>query len=260
MINNSIDKLEKIVGLDSSLYDVEPGVIQVVPPFRHSDGDPYEIYLMQSEKGNNYVKITDRGMSLMRLSYSEKITDGLLDNIGKLVNQNRHVFQNGIITSDAPIDSLSSYLSSFIQTIAKVMGQKALSKNIKYSTFYEDFEKFVMSQFTEYNPIKDYVPVKSEDDVTVDYMLSPPATTVTSLMIFVFPIKDQGKATLVWGIIQFCLNNNLKFRSLSVCDDFNSLPRKEQKRIANNSDSLLLTVSDFYEVGQNKLHRLSTLS
>ena len=47
-----------------------PGVLQLLAPLYHEDGDMMEIYLEPRNGGEERVRICDHGMTLMRLSYS----------------------------------------------------------------------------------------------------------------------------------------------------------------------------------------------
>ena len=44
-----------------------PGIFQLIAPFYHEDGDMLEIYL-EGIEGNGKIRISDHGMTIMRLS------------------------------------------------------------------------------------------------------------------------------------------------------------------------------------------------
>src|ERR1700749_1325383 len=50
-----------------------PGIWQVIAPLFHEDGDMVDIFLDVSPNGSAPIRISDHGMSLMRLSYSYEI-------------------------------------------------------------------------------------------------------------------------------------------------------------------------------------------
>ena len=56
------------------LYERRPGNHQLILPIHHEDGDMVEIYLADSPKGEEYVRICDYGLTLMRLSYTYEIS------------------------------------------------------------------------------------------------------------------------------------------------------------------------------------------
>lgn len=244
-----------MLGSDASICPVAPGRFQLSVPYYHADGDPMEIYaLSDSEDGT--VILTDCAMTLMRLSYTENITDSLLDNVKKLVNQYGFQFEGGQIFAKAPIASLSSYVANFAMTISKVMGLSQLSKNRNVSKFKENIDAFIMQNLKKYNPQKDYV-IDDQDDVKADYRLINPVAE--DIQLFIFPIINTSNAIEVWGTLQFCLNANILFRSLVACEDLSKLSVVAQKRMANNSDSFLLYEDDFYANVEQKIERLTQI-
>lgn len=50
------------------LYERRTGVFQLILPVYHEDGDMVEIFIVQSPRGGEYVRLCDFGMALMRLS------------------------------------------------------------------------------------------------------------------------------------------------------------------------------------------------
>jgi hypothetical protein len=55
-----------------ALREKRPGVLQVIAPLFHEDGDMMDIFLDMPKNGNEAAKIrvTDHGLTLMRLSYT----------------------------------------------------------------------------------------------------------------------------------------------------------------------------------------------
>ena len=45
-------------------------------PILYEDGDMVDIYLQDSPQGENYIRICDYGMAVMRLSYTYEIKHG----------------------------------------------------------------------------------------------------------------------------------------------------------------------------------------
>ena len=53
-----------------SFRERRPGIVQVLAPLFHEDGDMVDIFLDETADGSNKVRICDHGLTLMRLSYS----------------------------------------------------------------------------------------------------------------------------------------------------------------------------------------------
>ena len=77
------------------IYERRPEKYQLIVPICHEDGDMVDIYLQDSPKGENYIRICDFGMAVMRLSYTyeintdsrQRIFDSILINRGVCINQ-----------------------------------------------------------------------------------------------------------------------------------------------------------------------------
>lgn len=44
-----------------------PGIFKVLLPFFHEDGDMYDVFI---EEINDYIRISDYGLTMMKLSYN----------------------------------------------------------------------------------------------------------------------------------------------------------------------------------------------
>lgn len=93
----------------------------LLTPFKHADGDPMEIYLINTD--DKRFILSDCGMTLMRLSYSTNITKGVIEDIFNIVNGYRLDFSRemGTITSEVNLENIDSYLYTFAMTVARVM-------------------------------------------------------------------------------------------------------------------------------------------
>lgn len=231
-----------------SFRNVAPGINQIVAPYFHADGDMMEIYVQPSPFQHDYIRVTDLGMTLMRLSYSIDV-DGVSaqKHIHSIINEQRLAYDNGIVYLDTPIKSAHSYISYFAQGLSKIMAVSALSKDVIKSYFYENFRKFIVEDFIIYSPIFNYIPVKAHDEYTVDYMFMDSRATRP---ICLFPVKDTYKARDVVSTILFLQNNKIPHRSVVVYEDFNNIGDKDKRRIMNASDKNFYTFGDFHDEGQ----------
>ncbi len=72
-----------------------PGVVQVMAPLFHEDGDMVDIFLDEPRNGTNKLRVGDHGMTLMRLTYSYD-----LDTPNKQRIFNRILAENSIQEAD----------------------------------------------------------------------------------------------------------------------------------------------------------------
>src|SRR5882672_2177031 len=68
-----------------------PGVLQVYAPLFHEDGDMVDMFLDLGSNGSPTVRISDHGLTVMRLSYSYE-----LDSPNKLRIFHRILSENGV--------------------------------------------------------------------------------------------------------------------------------------------------------------------
>ena len=71
MIN--LDQLKKQFNGFVDLRIRRPGITQVRAPLFHEDGDMVDIFLSEPVNGEQNIRVSDEGMTLMRLSYGYEI-------------------------------------------------------------------------------------------------------------------------------------------------------------------------------------------
>lgn len=72
-IHKAIGLLRERTKTGFDVYERRPGKHQLIVPILHEDGDMVDVYLQDSPKGENHVRICDFGMAVMRLSYTYEI-------------------------------------------------------------------------------------------------------------------------------------------------------------------------------------------
>ena len=98
-----------------------PGVLQVLAPLFHEDGDMVDIFLDEPANGTQNVRVSDHGMTLMRLTYSYDLDTGNKQRIfNRILSENRIQEQDGRLFIEAEPDRLYPAILHFAQTVAKV--------------------------------------------------------------------------------------------------------------------------------------------
>lgn len=231
-----------------SIRSVAPGISQIVAPYFHTDGDMMEIYLQPSPAGVDYIRVSDLGMTLMRLSYAIDVdSNSSKKHIQSIINEQRLEYDNGNVFIDTPVSSAHSYIAYFAQSLSKIMAISALGKDVVKSYFYENFRNLVVDKYRLFNPVQNFVPIKSHDEYAVDFMMR--SQTSSSKPIYLFPIKDTYKARDVVSTILFLQNNKVPHRSVVVYENFNNIGDKDKRRIMNASDKNFFNVIDFQDEG-----------
>ena len=98
-----------------------PGVFQVLAPLCHEDGDMVDIFIDEPRNGSNRVRISDHGMTLMRLTYTYDLdTENKLRIFDRSLAENRIAEQDGRLFIEAEPEGLYPAILQFAQTVAKV--------------------------------------------------------------------------------------------------------------------------------------------
>ena len=240
MVQNSyIDALKSQFNDRVSIREKRPGIMQVVAPLYHEDGDIVDIYLEQASNGT--IRINDFGMSIMRLSYSFELDSENKEKIfQKILLENKLHEDNGNIYLETTPESLFPAILQFAQGVARVSNMKILTRETVKSLFYESLEKSVHELLPNYNPIKNVTPIPDHDEFVVDYQL-----TVKDHPVYLFGIKDSSKSRLAAVTCLEFRNRKMKFRSLAVHEDLNALSKRDMKIILNACDKQFVTLEDF---------------
>ncbi|MHB8302999.1 MAG: DUF1828 domain-containing protein [Acidobacteriaceae bacterium] len=216
--------------------------MQVIAPLFHEDGDMVDLFLDLPKSPDEPIRISDHGMTLMRLSYSYDVDTPTKRRISdRILSENGVVSDNGRLSIEAVPGRLYPTLLQFAQTVAKVSNMQAFKREMMQSLFYEMLDDFVGEHLTRYHPQRDYVPIEGREDLEVDWRFP-----VSSKSIFLYGVKDSGKARLAaLSCLQFQLAS-VPFSSVIVHEDFeNGLSKKDQARITNTVDKQFTSLEDF---------------
>jgi len=256
-----MDMLESLkVEFDSrvSFREKRPGIVQVVAPLFHEDGDMVDIFLdVAKTREQGHVRISDYGMTLMRLSYSYEIdTPTKRKVLEKILSENGVTDDNGLLYLEAPRDNVYPSLMQFAQTVAKVSSMQAFKREVIQSMFYETLNDFVASQLAVYRPQPQYVPIQNREELDVDWRFP-----IEGRDIFLYGVKDTAKARLAaLSCLEF-QKARVPFRSVIIHQDFETdLSKKDKRRLTNIADKQFATLSDFQADGEEYFARESRIA
>ena len=167
------------------LREKRPGISQLIAPLYHEDGDMMDIFLENGKEG--LVKISDYGMTRMRLSYSFDIDTPNKEKIfNRIINENQLKENNGILFVETKTESLYPAIMQFAQTIAKISNMKNYKREVIQSLFYEILDEIVEEKLVKYHPRQNYLPLPDRDDLEVDYLFE-----IKPYPIFLLGVKDN---------------------------------------------------------------------
>jgi hypothetical protein len=217
-----------------------PGIYQLFIPLYHEDGDMIEIYL---QRENEYWKISDYAMALMRLSYSYEVNTENKEKIfQKIIAENGLEEENGNIFITAKAEQLYPSILQFAGGISKVSSMRYFKREVIEGLFYEQLDEFVDSELRPYHPEKKVLPIQERDDLEADYAFRP-----NGYPIYLFGVKDTAKARLATICCLEYQKMDIDFRSCIVHQDFTSLAKKDQSRLTSACDKQFVSLDDFKE-------------
>jgi hypothetical protein len=234
-----------------SFREKRPGIMQVLAPLFHENGDMVDIFLDLHKFPNEMIRVSDHGMTLMRLSYTYDVDTPTKRRImDRILSENGIAEDRGRLYMDTAPEHLYPTLLQFAQTVAKISNMQAFKREVIQSLFYETLGGFVQSTLGRFHPVENYQPLLGRDDLEVDWKLSLPR------QIFMFGVKDNAKARLAaLSCLQF-QKDGIPFRSVIVHEDFeNGISKKDRSRITNVTDKQFTSLSDFQANAESYFQR-----
>jgi len=234
------------------LREKRPGVFQLIAPIFHEDGDMVCIYL--EKEGDEQVKISDHGMSLMRLSY---VFDVDSDNKRKILND--IIVNRGALLEDGDIQlfvherDIFSGIMSYAQLVSEVCNMDILTRDIISNLFYDYLSQSMelIQEKTKLRFIKDYE-IANHPEIRIDYAF---LGNGTSRPIFLFGVKDTNKAQQT--TIK-CLNMKIEkipHKSICVFEDLDKVSSFARKSLINAAGKVYSDLNSFKENGAEYLEQ-----
>ena len=234
------------------VYERRPGNYQLVIPILHEDGDMVDVYLQDSPLGDEYVRICDFGMTLMRLSYTFDITTSTRQQILDSILINNNVRNNdGDLYLDAPFRLLYESILQFVGCTQKVCNMRYWSREVVRSAFYDDLEDYVTVELKQFAPVADQTPLPHYP-ISVDWSL-----TYNSRSFYVFGVRGNDKAKNVAIALLEFQKERVPFISLVVHEDMEDLGAKEALYLTRNADRQYPVLDDFREKAIADIQRIA---
>ena len=202
-------------------------------PFTFPDGDHYSIYLSETPDGN--VKLSDRGHTLMHVSYEHDVEcfhEGATASLREqTVRESGIDEEKGVFSMEAPPDQVAAALFRFGQALTRIHDLTLASRVRGSSTFHEDLRGLLFTILEEDDVDTDYIPpgVPSDNDYPVDYHFAGR----DGRPVFLYGVSDRDKARLTTIMLSHLLRHGLEFDSLIVFANQREIPRLDLARLTN---------------------------
>jgi hypothetical protein len=152
-----------------------------------------DIFLDEARNGTSKLRISDHGMTLMRLTYSYDLDTPNKQRIfSRILAENRIQEADGRLYIEADPEALYPAILQFAQTVAKVSSMQYFKREVIQSLFYEQLDEFIQEHLAAYNPRPGVLPIPDHDEYEVDYQFD-----VGPRPLYLFGVKEKDKARLV---------------------------------------------------------------
>ncbi len=242
---NAVDLLREQFNSHVAVREKRPGVLQLVAPLFHEDGDMMDIFLDLPNNGTaspgQKIRVSDHGLTLMRLSYTFEIDTPNKERIfHRILAENGVTEENGELSMEATPPSLYTALLQFSQAVSKVCNMRYFKREVLASLFEEMLAGFVQEQLPRFNPKDKVLPLPDRDDLEVDWELRP-----NGVPLYLFAVKDANRARLATISCLEFQRHSLKFKSIAVHEDIDKLGRKDRNRLTNACDKQFTSLDEF---------------
>lgn len=253
----SLDSLKEQFNGHVAFRERRPGVLQVLAPLFHEDGDMVDIFLDlpqngASANGSGKVRIGDHGLTLMRLTYTYDLdTENKQRIFSRILSENRIQEQDGRLYIEAEPERIYPALLHFAQTIARVSSMQYYKREVIQNLFYEQLAEFIEEKLGAFNPRRGTLPIADHDEYEVDYQFD-----IGSRPVYLFAVKDNDKARLATISCLEFQRRRIPFKGVMVHQDFEGgISKKDRTRITSASDKQFPSLDDFRENGPQFFER-----
>lgn len=242
------------VGFNShvAVREKRPGIMKLIVPLFHEDGDMIDIFL---EENDGRIRVSDKGLSLMRLSYTYDInTDGKERVFRRILNESRINEENGDLFIEVQPEQLYPAVLHFGQAVAKITNMALYGREVVANPFYKALHDKIFANFSSFDPKENVIPLRTREALVVDYVLAG-----SQVPVYLFGVKERESPKLRLAAVS-CLEfqkQKLPFCSVVVHQDFSALNKTDQDIITNAADKQFTSLDEFDAAGLDAIERLA---
>lgn len=223
-------------------------------PMVGRDGDHVAAYISEDVAG---WKISDKGITMMRLSYEndlDRLLSGARERLYQTVLRETGLQEDdGEIFTIVPADALVGGLFALGQGVIRVEDMGLWTRARVESTFYNDLHRIIESTVAEEGRVESYaVPgVPDAANYPVDYMIKTPGKP-----LYLFGILNKDKARLATIVLQHLSKYAPSFDSMVVYSDMDEIPKPDSRRLIAAANDVVPSIQDKDVMIQKIKHRL----
>lgn len=231
------------------------GLWQVDTPWTFPDGDGYSIYVSQAPTGG--LRISDQGLTMMRLSYENDISKLREGTRGRLLTQVLAEVglaeDDGELYLDTTAEDIGAGVLRIGQALTRVHDLTFLNRVRVESTFYEDLREKLQALVGSERLTEGYVVpgVANGRDYPVDYFIQGGAVP-----LYLFGVPTRDKARLATIILQHLIGAKQDFNSMIVYQNMAELPRPDLSRLTNAANDMIDSLDAMDDFERKLLRRV----
>lgn len=230
------------------------GVVMLRTNFEFPDGDGYPIYLSELPSGG--LRLSDRGHTLMHISYEHDIDSFVDGTRGMLMERIMH--ESGLQWGDSGFhidtnpERLASAIFDFGQALTRVYDLTLLSRTNVGSTFYDDLADLLTNVIDEDKIRRDYHPdIPNAEAYPVDYRIEGKSR----VPLFLYGIPNRDKARLATIMLSYFHRHNLEFESILVFANQSEIPRMDLARLSDVGGEMISSLASHDDLTRKLIRR-----
>lgn len=234
------------------------GALMLRTRFAFPDGDRYPIHL--SELATGGLRLSDRGHTLMHISYEHDVDSFLDGGRGALLERImgetglRWDGDGGAFCLDTAPEDLSRAVIAFGQALTRVYDLTLLSRSSLSSTFYDDLAALLPGLVGAVPVERDFLPdVPNADAYPVDYCIEGKDDTP----LFLYGVPNRDKARLTTIMLSHFLRHSLPFESLLVFRDQSEIPRADLARLSDVGGEMVSSLASKEDLSRKLRRRIA---
>ena len=230
------------------------GDLMVRTHFEFPDGDRYSIHLSESSHGG--LRLSDRGSTLMHISYEHEV-DAFLDGtrgalLERIMSENDLQWDGGALCLDTTPKRLPEAISRFGQSLTRVYDLTLLARSNVGSTFYDDMGQMLAELVDESAIEADYQPdVPNAEAYPVDFRIQVDGP----VPLFVYGVPNRDKARLTTIMLAHFHRHGLEFDSLLIFEDQTEIPRLDLARLSDVGGDMISSLASREDLGRKLARR-----
>ncbi len=218
------------------------GTLMLRTHFEFPDGDSYPFYLSEAASGG--LRLSDRGHTLMHISYEHDI-DSFLDGtrgvlMEKIEAETSLERKGGEFHIDTSAEKLAETIFAFGQALTRIYDLTLLSRSNVGSTFYDDLAKCLSGLIGEEKIQRNYQPhVPNSEAYPVDYRIK----SQNNIPLFLYGVPNRDKARLTTIMLNHFHRHKLPFESIIVFENQAEIPRADLARLSDVGGDMISSLN-----------------